>query len=325
MTIFCYDFPFEFVMRIWDCFFNEGIKFIFRFILALFKIFEKDILALNEFVPLMTFVQSFASNIVEYNPSNKSNNNNKNTKNSNKDDAQSNNTANDIEYVLKQSFSIKIKHSHLLDAANKYKAFLVKQEKIKLERKLAREKKQNNNNTKNNESRQNQPKITITNETERKISKNDENEGKNGLKLTQIDSNELNTELDIAKELQTVETAIEHMNVTHDEHPSVSSLVYDIDSQIISLSNNQTSNKNESKSNMDANLADVYIPSDINEEEIDTESNLNDNIVTTPLTPHFAGVNEMISNEMNKVDSNDESKKVNSNMVVEEEADEQQQ
>merc|ERR1711977_815808 len=41
ITIFCYDFPFNIVLRIWDCYLNEGIKFVFRFGITLIKLYEK--------------------------------------------------------------------------------------------------------------------------------------------------------------------------------------------------------------------------------------------------------------------------------------------
>jgi len=41
MTIFVVDFPIDTVARIWDIFFIEGRKVIYRIALAVFKIMEK--------------------------------------------------------------------------------------------------------------------------------------------------------------------------------------------------------------------------------------------------------------------------------------------
>ena len=37
ITIFCYDFPFDCVLRFWDCYLSEGIKFVFRAGVGLLK------------------------------------------------------------------------------------------------------------------------------------------------------------------------------------------------------------------------------------------------------------------------------------------------
>eukprot|EP00918_Siedleckia_nematoides_P035464 GHVU01077045.1.p1 GENE.GHVU01077045.1~~GHVU01077045.1.p1 ORF type:complete len:255 (+),score=34.02 GHVU01077045.1:105-869(+) len=45
MTIFAYSFPFELVARIWDIYFNEGIKIVFRVALAILSLRQEEILS----------------------------------------------------------------------------------------------------------------------------------------------------------------------------------------------------------------------------------------------------------------------------------------
>merc|ERR1719499_1397785 len=90
ITIFCYEFPFEFVYRIWDCFLSEGIKFVFRVCLALIKMNEAAILKIGEFEPLMKFMQSIHS------------------------------TVPDIESLLSKAFDLPLKHVHLEELQEKY-------------------------------------------------------------------------------------------------------------------------------------------------------------------------------------------------------------
>lgn len=43
MTLFSRDFPADVVVRIWDCFFMEGLKIMFRVALAVLKLVQSKI------------------------------------------------------------------------------------------------------------------------------------------------------------------------------------------------------------------------------------------------------------------------------------------
>ncbi|XP_047145794.1 TBC1 domain family member 2B isoform X1 [Hydra vulgaris] len=55
LTIFVDFFPTEVALRVWDTFLFEGCKVLFRFALAVFKIFEEDLLKCREAGPLFSF------------------------------------------------------------------------------------------------------------------------------------------------------------------------------------------------------------------------------------------------------------------------------
>eukprot|EP01083_Nonionella_stella_P039929 108595_1 len=57
ITIFCYQFPFNFVYRIWDIYLFEGIKVVFRVGLALIKMNEDAILRIDTFGEMMEYLQ----------------------------------------------------------------------------------------------------------------------------------------------------------------------------------------------------------------------------------------------------------------------------
>jgi len=115
ITIFCYDFPFETSMRIWDCFLSEGIKCVFRFGLALIKEHEKELLH-TDFGQALTCLQS-VSQVV------------------------------DTQSILKQAFRICIKHDHLNAAALAFERN--KEKKKQLQKQIKKETIRNDNNNKN--------------------------------------------------------------------------------------------------------------------------------------------------------------------------------
>jgi 3-hydroxyisobutyrate dehydrogenase-like beta-hydroxyacid dehydrogenase len=64
MTIFVVDFPFDTVVRIWDIFFIEGRKVIYRIALAVFKIME-DKLINGDMQDMFECIKSYKSQGVE--------------------------------------------------------------------------------------------------------------------------------------------------------------------------------------------------------------------------------------------------------------------
>jgi len=94
ITIFCYEFPFEFVYRIWDCFLSEGIKLVFRVCLAMIKMNEAQILKISDFEPLMKFMQSIHS--------------------------PQHGQIQDIDSLLQKAFDLPLKHEHLSALQAKY-------------------------------------------------------------------------------------------------------------------------------------------------------------------------------------------------------------
>ncbi|GLD96315.1 hypothetical protein PINS_up004998 [Pythium insidiosum] len=63
VTLFSYNFPFEFVTRVWDVFLNEGWKVIFRVALALMKLSQKALLACK-FEGIMEFFRELPTRVV---------------------------------------------------------------------------------------------------------------------------------------------------------------------------------------------------------------------------------------------------------------------
>eukprot|EP01084_Bolivina_argentea_P081693 147906_1 len=92
ITIFCYEFPFAFVYRIWDIYLAEGIKFVFRVSLALIKMNEQQILRITEFDQMMKYMQHIHQK--GHNVS--------------------------IEELLRQAFDLPLKHDHLEAIEFKY-------------------------------------------------------------------------------------------------------------------------------------------------------------------------------------------------------------
>ena len=62
-TLFTNTFPFEIIVRIFDCFFLEGEKIIYRIALAIFKIREKKLLKTKSFETLMENIRNATNNI----------------------------------------------------------------------------------------------------------------------------------------------------------------------------------------------------------------------------------------------------------------------
>ncbi|KAJ0411616.1 hypothetical protein ATCC90586_004085 [Pythium insidiosum] len=62
VTLFTYNFPFEFVTRVWDVFLNEGWKVIFRVALALMKLSQKALLACK-FEGIMEFFRELPTRL----------------------------------------------------------------------------------------------------------------------------------------------------------------------------------------------------------------------------------------------------------------------
>ena len=60
MTIFVVDFPIETVVRIWDIFFIEGRKVIYRIALAVFKMMEKRLIE-GELADMFEIIKDFKS------------------------------------------------------------------------------------------------------------------------------------------------------------------------------------------------------------------------------------------------------------------------
>merc|ERR1712154_320322 len=104
ITIFCYEFPFDAVFRIWDIYLHEGIKFIFRVSLALIKMNEDKIMKIDKFELMMKFLQNIH----------------------NEDNF-------DIDALLKQAFDFGLKHDHLHIVEQKYN-----QQKLRESRNRAR-------------------------------------------------------------------------------------------------------------------------------------------------------------------------------------------
>ena len=90
ITIFCYEFPFDFVYRIWDVYLHEGIKFVFRIALALVKVNEAQILKIKQFDEMMKFLQTLHNRIKN------------------------------IDYLLTKAFDLPLKHEHLQIAEEEY-------------------------------------------------------------------------------------------------------------------------------------------------------------------------------------------------------------
>ena len=64
MTIFVVDFPIETVVRIWDIFFIEGRKVIYRIALAVFKMMEKRLVE-GELADMFEIIKDFKSQNVD--------------------------------------------------------------------------------------------------------------------------------------------------------------------------------------------------------------------------------------------------------------------
>ena len=62
-TLFTNTFPFEIIVRIFDCFFLEGEKIIYRIALAIFKIRENKLLKTKSFETLMENIRNATNNI----------------------------------------------------------------------------------------------------------------------------------------------------------------------------------------------------------------------------------------------------------------------
>ena len=62
-TLFSNTFPFDVIVRIFDCFFLEGEKIIYRIALAVFKIKEQRLLKAKSFETLMETIRNMSNNI----------------------------------------------------------------------------------------------------------------------------------------------------------------------------------------------------------------------------------------------------------------------
>ena len=60
LTIFVVDFPIDTVVRIWDMFFIEGRKVIYRIALAIFKLLEKKLVD-SDLMEIFEFINRFKS------------------------------------------------------------------------------------------------------------------------------------------------------------------------------------------------------------------------------------------------------------------------
>ncbi|ETO27521.1 GTPase activating protein [Reticulomyxa filosa] len=116
ITIYCYDFPFETAMRIWDCFLSEGIKLIFRIGLALLKQNEKELIATSDLGEALTSLQMLPKSV-------------------------------DTQQIIKLAFKLSIKHEHLNAAALAYETIQKQEEKNKNERKAKKKQTNEQNNT----------------------------------------------------------------------------------------------------------------------------------------------------------------------------------
>jgi hypothetical protein len=56
--LFVEQLPFEALLRVWDCFLNEGSKVLFRIALALFKINQNELLAINDPFELAAYIRN---------------------------------------------------------------------------------------------------------------------------------------------------------------------------------------------------------------------------------------------------------------------------
>ena len=59
LTIFVDFFPIELMLRVWDTFFSEGSKVLFRYALAIFKLFEEDLMKFDNPGPVFDFFRKF--------------------------------------------------------------------------------------------------------------------------------------------------------------------------------------------------------------------------------------------------------------------------
>jgi hypothetical protein len=59
-TLFTVNLPLEFVMRIWDCIFANGLEFILNFTLAFLKYMEKDLLKMNDLTEVLEYFKKLA-------------------------------------------------------------------------------------------------------------------------------------------------------------------------------------------------------------------------------------------------------------------------
>ena len=57
--------PIETCLRVWDCLFTEGDVILFRVALALFKLYEKDILAITEMGPMFMYLQKMGQGLLD--------------------------------------------------------------------------------------------------------------------------------------------------------------------------------------------------------------------------------------------------------------------
>eukprot|EP01084_Bolivina_argentea_P123685 219183_1 len=65
LTVFCCDFPFKFVYRIWDIYLFEGIEFVFRISLALVKLNQEKLLKITKFDNMIKYLQSIHQYITD--------------------------------------------------------------------------------------------------------------------------------------------------------------------------------------------------------------------------------------------------------------------
>lgn len=63
MTLFCVNLPIKVVVRIWDSFFVEGLKIIYRVGLAILKDNEKAILKSKSFEELQIILKMYTADI----------------------------------------------------------------------------------------------------------------------------------------------------------------------------------------------------------------------------------------------------------------------
>jgi hypothetical protein len=62
LTVFTSSFPFDLVVRVWDCFLAEGYKIVYRVMLALLKISTPDLLQLP-FEEILAYLQRLPSKV----------------------------------------------------------------------------------------------------------------------------------------------------------------------------------------------------------------------------------------------------------------------
>merc|ERR1712013_194072 len=90
ITIFCYEFPFTYVLRLWDIYLHEGIKFVFRVSLALMKMNEAKILSMTDFESMMKYLQRIHCDVAS------------------------------VDLLLQKAFALPLKHVHLEELEDKY-------------------------------------------------------------------------------------------------------------------------------------------------------------------------------------------------------------